>query len=68
MRRETNLPLSIVRDTLEYAEARTLLAEKLSLKKHLRNLNMELKLLQRLSSEAVELAKIDTGMEKDTPE
>lgn len=68
MRREAYLPLSIVRDTLEYAEARTLFAEKLALKKYLKNLNADLKLLQRLSPEAVQLAKIDTGTEKDTEE
>lgn len=65
MHRDTHFPHSTVRDTLEYAEARTVLAQKAALKRYLRNLNIELKLLRRLSSEAVYLAKMDVGEEQE---
>jgi hypothetical protein len=66
MHRDTHFPLSMVRDTLEYAEARTLLAQKASLKRYLRSLNIELKLLRRLSPEAVDLAEMDVGEQQET--
>ena len=65
MHRDTPFPLSMVRDTLEYAEARTLLAQKASLKRYLRNLNIELKLLRRLSPDAVDLAEMDVDEKQD---
>lgn len=65
MHRDTQFPVSMVRDTLEYVEARTLLAQKASMKRHLRNLNIELKLLRRLSPEAVDLAETDVSEKQD---
>jgi hypothetical protein len=59
MRRDKDFPHSMIRDTLEYAEARKLLAEKARVKQRLTNLNTELRLLQCLSPEAVALAKRD---------
>jgi hypothetical protein len=59
MRRDKDFPHSMIRDTLEYAEARKLLAEKARVKQRLTNLNTELRLLQCLSPEAVALAKMD---------
>jgi hypothetical protein len=64
MHRDMPISLGTPRDTLEYAEARTVLAQKAVLKRHLRNLNVELKLLRHLSPEAVHLAKADAGEEQ----
>ena len=59
MHRDKNLPHSIIRDTLEYAEARTLLAERAVVKQRLSQLNAELRHLRCLLPEAVELARMD---------
>jgi hypothetical protein len=61
MRRDKDFPHSMIRDTLEYAEARKLLAEKARVNQRLTNLNTELRLLRRLLPEAVALAKMDVG-------
>jgi hypothetical protein len=50
----------IVRNTLEYHEALTILAEKAKLRAEVARINAELRQLRRLSPEAVELAKTDS--------
>lgn len=65
MHRDKDFPRSMIRDTLEYAEARTLLAERAVVKQRLSNLNAELRLLRRLSPEAVELAQMDVEKQYD---
>lgn len=50
----------IIRNTLEYHEARALVAQRDALRTELKRINAELKQVQRLSPEAVELAKTDS--------
>jgi hypothetical protein len=49
----------IIRNTIEYHEARALLAEKATLHAEIARINAELRQFQKLSAFAVELAKID---------
>ena len=65
MRRDTHFPLSIVRDTLEYAEARMVLTQHAEMKQHLLELNFVLRVLRRLSPEAVLLAARDLAEQND---
>lgn len=65
MRRDTHFPISIVRDTLEYAEARVLLTQHAEIKHHLQELNFVLRVLRRLSPEAVLLAARDLAGQND---
>jgi hypothetical protein len=50
----------IVRNTLEYQEARTILVEQAKARAELKRINAELKQVRRLSPAAVALAKIDS--------
>jgi hypothetical protein len=55
-----NGTLDIVRNTLEYYEARAILAEKAKLRAEMARINAELKHIRRLSPDAVGLAKSDS--------
>lgn len=58
---DTKLSLidDIIRNTLEYKEARDLFARKLELNEYLEQIDYELKQLYRLSPAAFKIAKID---------
>jgi hypothetical protein len=65
MRRDAYFPLCTVRNTLEYAEARMLLVQHAEIKQHLHELNFVLRVLRRLSPEAVLLAARDMAEQND---
>lgn len=50
-----------MRDTLEYAEAIRLFSEKRVVEEHLGRIDEEIRLVRRISSSAVELARRDVG-------
>jgi hypothetical protein len=60
-----DFPVSMFRDTLEYIEAKTLLAERAEVRRHLHNLNKALKQLRCLSSHAVDLAENDLREQRE---
>lgn len=65
MRRDTQFPIGIIRNTLEYTEARVLLAQHAEIKQHLQELKFVLRVLRRLSPEAVLLAARDLAEQND---
>jgi hypothetical protein len=65
MRRDTHFPVSMVRDTLEYAEARMLFTQQAELKKFHQDLKIVLRTLRHLSPKAVLLAAQDLGEQDD---